>query len=118
MPLEFAPGDFLIFQLESGYGLMRVLDIDESAETIWHVSAYEDLFLDVEMAEAALKYHALLKVRVPHVALTDRAFRSTQVARMTNISLAPEELDALVQWKAASDSIVADRSIRLMLGFR
>jgi hypothetical protein len=118
MAQDFAPGDFLIFQLESGYGLMRVLEIDESAETIWHVSAYEDFFLDVEMADAALRNPALLKVRVPHLALTDRAFRSTQVARMTNISLSPEESAPIVKWKADPKGIVADRSIRLMLGFR
>ena len=25
MPQEFAPGDFLVFQLEAGFGLLRVL---------------------------------------------------------------------------------------------
>ena len=31
MALQFAPGDDLIFQLESGYGLLRVLAVEERA---------------------------------------------------------------------------------------
>jgi len=53
MALPFAPGDDLIFQLESGYGLLRVLAVEERAGgLIWHLLAYEELFLDVESAEA------------------------------------------------------------------
>ncbi len=55
MSQNFQPGDFLIFQIESGYGLLRLLAIDERPDgTTWHLAAYSDLFLGVEMADAAL----------------------------------------------------------------
>ena len=55
----FAPGDDLIFQLESGFGLLRVIAIDEREDkTIWHLMAYEELFPDVESAERALSQPA------------------------------------------------------------
>ena len=70
----FVPGDDLIFQLESGFGLLRLLAVEgEGSETIWHLLAYEELFPDVETAEAALRGGARLGVRAPHLALTDRA---------------------------------------------
>ena len=44
----FKPGDFLIFQIESGFGLMRVLAVDESQpDTVWHVKVYRDLFPEI-----------------------------------------------------------------------
>jgi len=55
MSYPFNPGDDLIFQLESGFGLLRVLAVEgEGSETIWHLLAYDDFFPDVEAAEAAL----------------------------------------------------------------
>ena len=44
------PGDFLVFQLESGFAMMRLL---AEANGIWHVTVYGDFFPDVESAEAA-----------------------------------------------------------------
>jgi len=80
---SFDPGDFLIFQLESGFALLRVLDVNQT-EGVWHVAAYEDLFLDPEAADSALDDPTSLTVDKPHIALTNRAFESTQVARMRN----------------------------------
>jgi hypothetical protein len=119
MSQKFQAGDFLIFQLESGYGLLRILAIDEAAgDKIWHLAAYNELFLDVEFADAALENPQSLTVSLPHVALTDRAFLSTQTARMKNESLNESELTALEEWKQNPNAAVSDRSIRLMLGLR
>lgn len=118
MSQNFVEGDFLIFQIESGYGLLRVLAVDQTrSEPVWHVAAYNDLFLDVEMADQALKYPETLTVSIPHVALTNRAFKSTQVARMTNIPLEVSDFGGLEAWKRSSGEI-SDRSIRLMMGLR
>ena len=115
MPQEFAPGDFLVFQLEAGYGLLRVLGSEGyDHDKVWHLAAYRDLFMDVDSAENATKTPASLTVELPHVALTNRAFESTQVARVAN---AP--LDNLVNdWQANPSDQVHDRSIRLLLGIR
>ncbi len=119
MSQNFQPGDFLIFQIESGYGLLRVLEIDErSPGTIWHLAAYSDLFLDVEMADAALDSGDSLKISHPHLALTNRAFESTQVARMRHLPLNEDDLIAFDQWKQNEASDVSDRSVRLLLGLR
>ncbi len=41
MSQNFQAGDFLIFQIESAYGLLRILAIEENAgESIWHLAAY------------------------------------------------------------------------------
>ena len=114
---EFEPGDFLIFQLEAGYGLLRVLDVERSNE-VWHVAAYGDLFLDVDMADAAIDRHESLRVELPHAALTGRAFESTQVAKMRNAPLRPEDLSAYETWKHSDTRQISDRSIRLLLGWR
>ncbi len=116
---NFDPGDFLIFQLESAYGLLRVLAIDENdGETVWHVAAYEAFFQDVADADTALENPKQLKISIPHIALTDRAFESTQVAKMINVGLEPEELAAFKKWQSSDERDVSDRSIRLMLGLR
>ena len=116
---EFAPGDFLIFQLESGFALMRVLDVERAeSDELWHVAAYGDLFLDAETADAAIDNYDKLQVELPHAALTGRAFESTQVAKMRNVPLSTDELAAYEAWKAADDRQVSDRSIRLLLGWR
>lgn len=119
MAQEFQPGDYLIFQIESGYGLLRVLGVEERAsDTVWHLAAYGDLFLDVEMADAALANDSSLTISIPHVALTNRAFESTQVAKMANSPLNESEIDAIQNWKDSPDREIHDRSIRLLLGLR
>ena len=117
MSQDFQPGDFLIFQLESGYGLLRLLSIDEqNGERVWHVAAYEDLFLDTEGAEAAISDPEQLSLTNPHIALTNRAFESTQVARMGNVPLTREEANRVTD--GSDQPKVSDRSIRLLLGLR
>ena len=116
---EFQPGDFLIFQIESGFGLLRVLEVDETPDdTVWHLIAYSDLFLDVEMADAALSNPSQLTVAHPHLALTNRAFESTQVSRMQNTTLTSNESEALEKWRTDPSREVSDRSVRLLLGLR
>ena len=115
---DFTPGDFLIFQLEAGYGLLRMLGTDEiDGEHVWHVAAYSDLFLDPEMADAAIEGN-VLRIEIPHAALTNRAFESTQVARMGNRPLSAADLAGYEAWKTDGTRKVSDRSIRLLLGLR
>jgi hypothetical protein len=111
---NFERGDFLIFQIESGFALLRVLGIEENdSEPIWHIAAYKDLFLDSEMADAAIENSSGLSVELPHIALTNRAFQSTQVAKMRNLSLTDEE-----ERRAEEEVEISDRSVRLLLGLR
>ena len=115
---EFEPGDDLIFQLESGFGLLRVLAVEgEGAETVWHLLAYDDFFPNVESAEAALAGPAELPVRKAHMALTNRAFERTPAARLGNRPVHEEELIEYRKW-LDSDRVVSDRSALLMLGIR
>ena len=119
MPHQFAPGDDLIFQLESGLGLLRILAIEgEAAETVWHLLAYEEFFPSVEAAEEALRQPASLSIRNAHLALTDRAFERTPAARLGNRPLKEEELVALHQWEESDTRKVSDRSALLLLGIR
>jgi hypothetical protein len=119
MSQNFQPGDFLIFQLESAYGLLRVLAIEEDAGgKIWHVAGYSDFYIDVDSADRALEEPGSLAVSHPHIPLTNRAFESTQVAKMKNVPLGGAELTAFEQWKADPAREVSDRSVRLMLGLR
>ena len=116
--LEFHPGDDLIFQLESGFGLLRVLAVDgEGAGAVWHLLAYDDFFPDVEAAEAALARPGSLPVRLPHMALTNRAFERTPAARLGNRTVSEDELIGYRKW-LAGDRVVSDRSALLMLGIR
>lgn len=116
---DLDPGDFLIFQLESGYGLLRLLAVDDRVEgRVWHLAAYGDLFLDIETADAVLENPPGLTLTHSHLALTNRAFESTQVARMKNVPLTESELRGLDEWTAAGTDEVFDRSIRLLLGIR
>src|ERR1051325_3176521 len=118
MELSFAPGDDLIFQLESGFGLLRVIAIDhDEGRPIWHLMAYEELFPDVESAERALNNPATLQVRVPHMALTDRAFERTPAARLGKRPVTDDELAHYQNW-VKSGGKVSDRSALLMLGLR
>ena len=115
---QFAPGDDLIFQLESGFGLLRVIAIDEDADkTTWHLMAFEELFPDVETAERALANPESLHIRKPHMALTDRAFERTPAARLGNRPLSQGERGQYEKW-LASGREVSDRSALLMLGLR
>jgi hypothetical protein len=118
MEQPFAAGDDLIFQLESGFGLLRVIAIDErETDTTWHLMAYEELFPDVESAERALGDAASLHIRKDHMALTTRAFERTPAARLGNRPLTDSERAAFREW-VASDGKISDRSALLMLGLR
>ncbi|MGD9563914.1 MAG: hypothetical protein AB7F88_17990 [Pyrinomonadaceae bacterium] len=118
MAQDLLPGDFLVYQLESGFGLLRVLAVEEAAnDTVWHLAAYSELFLDVEMADAAVVAENL-SVSHPHLALTNRAFESTQVAQLRNIPLNETDIQDYEIWKTDDERKVSDRSIRLLLGLR
>ena len=112
------PGDDLIFQLESGVGLLRVLAIDgEGADTVWHLLAYDEFFPDVESAEAALARETPLPIRKAHMAITNRAFERTPAARLGNRPVTDDELVNYRDW-LNTDRTVSDRSALLMLGIR
>jgi hypothetical protein len=118
MDQSFNPGDDLIFQLESGFGLLRVLAVEQTdSDRIWHLMAYEELFPDVESAEQALILPDLLHIRTAHMALTDRAFERTPAARLGNRPVISEELAAYQRW-VDDGGCVSDRSALLMLGLR
>jgi len=118
MSRTFNPGDDLIFQLESGFGLLRVLAVEgEGADTTWHLMAYDEFFPDVESAELALTRETPLPVRKAHMALTNRAFERTPAARLGNRPVTEAELVAYRDW-LNSDRVVSDRSALLMLGIR
>jgi hypothetical protein len=114
----FSPGDDLIFQLESGFGVLRVLAVEgEGSGTIWHLLAYDDFFPDVETAEAALAGATPLPIRKAHMALTNRAFERTPAARLGNRPVTDDELTEYRKW-LDSERSVSDRSALLMLGIR
>lgn len=120
MALSFSPGDDLIFQLESGFGLIRVLAVeDRGDETVWHILVYEDFYADVETAEAALASREgyELPVRNPHLALTNHAFEKTPAARLGNRPVKESELAAYRAWQEQGGEVF-DRSVLLMLGIR
>jgi hypothetical protein len=116
---RFNEGDFLFYQLEAGFALMRLLGLDETGnETICHVSAFRDLFLNVEQIESAIDNPSSLKLDIPHIALNDRAFASTQVATVGNSPLNDDEQRILQAWRDDPNRVVTDRSIRLITGLR
>jgi hypothetical protein len=119
MTQQFSPGDDLVFQLESGFGLLRVLAIEgEGADTVWHLLAYAEFFPDVETAELQLQSPEDLSVRKAHMALTSRAFERTPAARLGNRPLTHDELLPYEVWLNSPDRLVHDRSALLMLGLR
>lgn len=119
MGQNFQPGDFLAFQLEAGFALLRLLHIDENdGERTWHLAAYNEMFPDIDTAEAAIASDAKLQISSAHMALTTRAFESTQVARLANAELSESELTAFNSWKNNPNRNVSDRSVRLLLGLR
>ncbi len=118
MAQQFAPGDDLVFQLESGLGLLRVIGVEgEGTETVWHLLAYDEFFPDVESAERALAEPGSLKIRKDHMALTERAFERTPAARLGNRPVKEEELGGYRTW-LESERRVSDRSALLLLGIR
>lgn len=118
MTQTFASGDDLIFQLESGFGLLRVIAVDPvDSGAVWHLLAYEELFPDVESAEAALAQSSALHVRKEHMALTDRAFERTPAARLGNRPVTDDERRPYIEWQERGGE-VSDRSALLMLGIR
>ena len=119
MAHAFAPGDDLLFQIESGLGLLRILAIEgEGPDTVWHLLAYDEFFPDADSAEAALGRNEPLPVRQAHMALTDRAFERTPAARLGNRALTDDELIAYRSWQSSPERKVSDRSALLLLGIR
>jgi hypothetical protein len=118
MAHQFSAGDDLIFQLESGFGILRVLAVEgDEREAVWHLKAYEELYPDIESAEAALAAPENLHTRLAHMALTERAFERTPAARLGNRPVTEEELAPFRQWQSEGGE-VSDRSALLMLGLR
>ena len=118
MDPQFVAGDDLIFQIESGFGLLRVIAIDErDSGRVWHLAAYEEFFLDPEAAESALQTPETLHIRRAHMALTDRAFERTPAARLSNRPVTEGERAAYQNW-VEQGGHVSDRSALLMLGIR
>jgi len=119
MDQRFQSGDDLVFQLESGYGLLRVLSVDEiDGDTIWHLSAYQELFPDVEAAEAALNNPDTFHTVIRHMALTSRAFERTPAAKIGNRPVTDEDLAPYRIWLGDEHPLISDRSVLLMLGLR
>lgn len=119
MAHPFEPGDFLVLQLESSYSLLRVLGTEQiDGKNVWHLAAYRDLFIDIESAETAVRQPDSLTREIAHTALTERAFESTQVAKLANIELTKADLAPLLNWQADDQREISDRSIRLILGLR
>lgn len=119
MQQRFKAGDFLFFQLEAGYALIRLLEVEgDGDDIVWHVSAFNDLFPDVETIEQAVTDPTSLSVSIQHVALTHRAFESTQVSEIGNSVVTDIELSVLRSWHEDPDRKISDRSIRLLTGLR
>jgi len=98
---------------------LRVLDVSEvDGQKVWHLAAYSDFFPDVSTAEAAVESPERLTLTYPHIAMTDRAFEGTQVARITSAPLTDEETNSVDNWRNDEDREIHDRSIRLLLGLR
>lgn len=119
MSQPFVAGDNLVFQLESGFGLVRVLAVEiEGVETIWHLLTYEDLFPDIESAELALTTPERLQVGYPHLALTNRAFERTPTARLNHHPVTENELVAYQRWRESPEPEIFDLSLLQLLGMR
>jgi hypothetical protein len=117
MSQPFTAGDNLVFQLESGFGVIRVLAIDEEP-AVWHVLIYEDFFPSVEAAEEAVEAPQSLQVARAHLALTARAFERTPAARLNHREVSEAELVAVREWRQGEPREIYDRSILLLLGMR
>src|SRR5438874_11442694 len=85
MAENFVSGDDLVFQLESGFGLLRVIAVEErEGQRIWHLLAYEEVFPDIESAERALRRPGLREIRKAHMAVAQGALERTPAARLGN----------------------------------
>lgn len=115
MENDLKAGDYLVFQLEAGFALLRLLAID--ADQTWHVAAFSEFFPSTDAAEHAVNAR-ILSVASQHIALTNRAFESTQVARIAHLPLDDADLSAVDTWRRDPHRHVSDRSIRLLLGLR
>ncbi len=120
MAQNFDPGDFLLYQLEAGFGLIRILaiDRDDAGGDIWHLSVYRELFPDVDTAESALSNISELHLDKNHLALTERAFDRTPTAKLANRTLEETELKGYRDWQVSEERKVFDRSLLLLLGMR
>jgi len=115
---DLSPGDYLVFQLEAGFGLLRLLAVDEKdGDFVWHLTAYDNLFPSVEAAEESI-VGCDLKRSIEHVALTNRAFESTQTSAVANLPVTSDENAKVDEWRLTSDQPISDRSIRLLMGLR
>jgi len=119
MSQPFQAGDNLVFQLESAFGVVRVLAIDgEGPQTVWHLLVYEEFFPTVEDAERAIAAPDSLRIAKSHLALTDRAFERTPTARIGHHELNEAELAAVRRWQESEVKEVLDRSVLQLLGMR
>ena len=115
---DLSPGDYLVFQLEAGFGLLRLVAVDEKdGDFVWHLTAYSNLFPSVEAAEESI-VGCELKKAIDHVALTDRAFESTQTSAVANLPVTSDENAVVDKWRMTADQPISDRSIRLLMGLR
>ena len=118
MSQNFTPGDYLIFQIESGYGLLKIIGLTgPSDDPVWHLKAFQELFLDIDTADLALLDPSTLTVSMHHAALTNRAFLATQVSIMTKGSVETEETSLVTDWEVKG-AIPTDSPIRMLLGLR
>jgi hypothetical protein len=115
MEHDLKAGDYLVFQLEAGFALLRLLAVDEDQS--WHVTAFSEFFPSTDAAEEAVLSNSLT-VATPHIALTNRAFESTQVARIAHRPLEETDLAVVDAWRNDPERHVSDRSVRLLLGLR
>jgi hypothetical protein len=115
MSRGFEAGDFLVFQLEAGFALIRLLGIEDG---VWHVVGYDDLFPDVDGAEMAVATPDKLSVSHHHMAITTRAFESTQTAKIGHSQVTDHENAVLAAWRNSPDRQVSDKSVRLLMGLR
>ena len=114
-----APGDFLVFQLESGFGLVRLQAIEgDDPNQIVHLAVYEEFFPDVEAAENRIAEAQSLRFREAHLALTSRAFERTPAAMLGKAPLTEEELTGYREWQSSANHQIFDRSLLLLLGMR
>lgn len=119
MSHTYKAGDFLVYQLESAFAMLRLLAVDEKPEgRVWHLAGYNEFFPDIESAEAALVSPENFTKALAHAALTERAFQSTQSATLANHPLTEEDIAPLNAWRESGDHPVSNISIRLLLGFR
>ena len=119
MEHRFKAGDFLFFQLEAGFALARLLAVEEiENELVWHLMAFHDLFPDVESLETSIAQGSNFAVSIPHVALSNRAFESTQVADIGNRPVTEQEMGLVEKWRNEPGRSALDRSIRLLTGLR